>query len=146
MSEPNATTNTAPSTAEEAAPQVQAVLAGAAGIFLLEEAQITENGESAVVDLGPLKGKLLSVVLGILETVEQQSVEVSIWASEDGQTWGERPLLLMPQKFYTGTSELVLDLEAHQAVQFLQAKWAVNRWGKGSQKPDFRAYLFLRPA
>ena len=124
----------------------EALLAGPGGVFLFEEQHITANGESAIVDLGPLAGKLLSVALGILESIEQQSLEVSIWSSEDGQTWAEKPVLLMPQKFYTGTSELLINLEAQPAIRFLRAKWTVNRWGKGSRQPDFRAYLFLRPA
>jgi len=121
-------------------------LAGPSGIFLAEELTILGNGESGVVDVGTLAGKLLSVVLGIQQSVEQQSLEVTIWGSTDGETWPEKPLLQFPQKFYAGVSELLLNLEPELEVRFVKAKWAANRWGRGAATPNFHAYLFLRPA
>lgn len=132
--------------AEETLEKQSPVPAGPAGIFLLEAGRVTGNGESPVVALNTLAGCTLSVALGILESVEQQSIEVSIWTSTDGEAWDAKPLLLMPQKFYPGTSEVILDLESRPDVRYVRAKWAVNRWGRGSLTPDFQAYLFLRPA
>lgn len=135
------------SSTPEAVPQAPAAaVATSAGIFLVEETLIEGNGESAMIDLGPLAGKLLSVVLGIQESVEQQSLELTIWGSADGEAWQEKPLLHLPQKFYAGVSELLLDLEGQAETRFVKAKWTANRWGRGSTKPAFRAYVFLRPA
>lgn len=119
--------------------------ATAAGAFLFDDGAIEGNGESSPIALGPLGGKVLGVVLGIQETVEQQSLELTIWGSADGQDWGAAPLLHFPQKFYVGVSELLLDLGAQPQLTQLKAKWTANRWGRGSTKPTFRAYIFLRP-
>jgi hypothetical protein len=120
--------------------------ATAAGAFLLDDGAIQGNGESDPLLLGPLCGKELGVVLGIQESVEQQSLELTIWGSSDGQNWGSAPLLHFPQKFYVGVSELLLDLSTQPQVTLLKAKWTANRWGRGSTTPAFRAYVFLRPA
>ncbi len=124
-----------------------AKVATSAGIFLVEERLIEEaKGESELVDLGPLAGKGLGVILGIQSTVEQQSLELTVWGSADGENWEADPLLHFPQKFYVGVSELFLDLTANASIRYLKAKWAANRWGRGSTTPAFRAYVFLRSA
>lgn len=132
-------------TAPDATPP-QPVTATASGVFLVDDQQIEGNGQSAPVALGPLAGKTLSVVLGIQESVEQQSLEVMVLGSNDGETWLEKPLLHFPQKFYAGVSELLLDLSSQPEIRFLKASWAANRWGRGPTTPSFRAYIFLRLA
>jgi hypothetical protein len=37
-----------------------------------------------------------------------------------------------------------LDLSQHPDVKYVQAKWQVNRWGKGDSKPLFGLYLFAQ--
>jgi hypothetical protein len=76
--------------------------------------------------------------------VEQESLDLSIWGSEDGQAWGTRPLCCFPQKFYTGTYSILLNLDSHPKVKWLQARWRVNRWGRGSLQPIFGLYLFAQ--
>ncbi len=142
----NAQPTSASTAAEAVAPSPSASLATAAGAFLAEDGPIEGNGESPLLDLGSLAGKALGVVLGIQASVEQQSLEVTVWGSADGETWASAPLLHFPQKFYAGVSELLLDMSGHPDVRYLKAKWTANRWGRGSTKADFRAYLFVRPA
>ncbi len=77
--------------------------------------------------------------------VEQESLDVSVWGSTDGTDWGVRPLITFPQKFYTGTYALALDLAARPDILYLQVKWKVFRWGVGSAKPMFRFYVFAEP-
>ena len=101
---------------------------------------------SEVVELGDSKGKLILLTLGISRVVEQQSLDVSIWASADGQEWGGKPLAAFPQKFYCGVYTMMLDLSGHPEAGYLQARWKMNRWGRGSTKPDFTFYLFAREA
>ena len=75
------------------------------------------------------------MTLGITRIIEQESLDVSIWGSEDGNEWGTKPLLAFPQKFYCGTYQILVDLSAHPDVRHVRAKWAVNRWGKRDPKP-----------
>ncbi len=112
--------------------------------FLIPEAVIREDGEGPEIDLDASKGKLLLFTLGITRIIEQESLEVSIWGSPDKANWGAKSLASFPQKFYCGTYQLLLDLTEHPDVQFLRAKFKVNRWGRGEPKPLFGAYLFAQ--
>ncbi len=114
--------------------------------FLVPETKIEANGAGAALPLGPSAGKTLLLTLGITRILEQQSLDVSIWGSVDGSDWGAKPLLSFPQKFYVGSYTLLLDLSAKPEIQFLQARWTVNRWGVGSTKPMFMIYIFMEAA
>ena len=95
------------------------------------------------MDLGDSKGRLVLLTLGITRIIEQESLDVSIWGSVDGQEWGSKALVAFPQKFYCGTYQMLLDL-SERPVKYLRAKWQVNRWGKGDPKPLFTLYLFVQ--
>jgi hypothetical protein len=112
--------------------------------FLIPEAVIREDGEGPIVPVGPSQGKLLLLTLGITRIIEQQSLEVSIWASPDQTSWGAKPLASFPQKFYCGTYQLLLDLGGQPDAQYLKAKCKVARWGRGEPKPLFGVYLFAQ--
>jgi hypothetical protein len=60
--------------------------------FLLPESTVKRDGVGPKIDLGRARGKLLVLTLGITSIVEQESLEVSTWGSEDGDIWGTRPL------------------------------------------------------
>jgi hypothetical protein len=110
--------------------------------FLLPEAVIREDGEGPEVSLGSSQGKPILLTLGITRIIEQESLDVSIWGSPDNSNWGTAPLISYPQKFYCGTYQLLLDLSQHPDVQYLRARYKVNRWGHGDPKPLFGVYLF----
>ena len=113
--------------------------------FLVPETTAVENGTGPAVGLGVDAGGTLLLTLGITKTVEQQSLDVSVWGSADGQSWGAKALLVFPQKFYAGISALLLDLRSQPEIRHLQARWQVARWGVGSTKPMFVFYLFSEP-
>jgi hypothetical protein len=113
-------------------------------VFLLEETTVRETGTSQPIDLGEQQGSELLLTLGITRIIEQESIDVSIWGSADGAEWDAKPLLTFPQKFYCGTYQLTLDLSARPDVQFIRAKWQLNRWGRGESKPLFSVYLFAQ--
>lgn len=113
--------------------------------FLVPETTIHEKGSGPVLELGEAQGKLLLLTLGIVDIVEQESLDISIWGSADGEQWGDKPLRAFPQKFYKGTYHILLDLSPHPEVRFLRAEWKVNRWGVGSHTPMFRFYVFAEP-
>jgi hypothetical protein len=112
--------------------------------FLVTESVVHEEGAGPVVELGPSQGKPLLLTLGITRIIEQESLDVSIWGSSDGQDWGSKPLLSFPQKFYCGTYQVELDLAAHPEVRCLRAQWKVSRWGRGAPTPLFEFYLFAQ--
>ena len=95
-------------------------------------------GESAVYDLGVLAGKQLLIILRITDIIEQQSLHVSIWGSVDGKEWGKKPVFWFPQKFYSGVTPAAVDLRQLPEMKFVQARWEVNRWGRGYPRPYFK--------
>jgi len=112
--------------------------------FLLPEQTATEDGQGAAIALGEYQGKNLLVTLGINRILEQESLDVSILGSPDGEQWSS--LVAFPQKFYCGTYSLVVPLARHPAVKHLKAHWKMGRWGRGEQKPLFGFYLFAEEA
>ena len=112
--------------------------------FLVPETTIREAGAGPVISLCEQEGGSLLFTLGITRTIEQEQLELSIWGSADGEDWGTKPLITFPQKFYCGTYQLTLDRSERPQIQYLRAKWQVNRWGRGDSKPLFTAYLFVK--
>ncbi len=111
--------------------------------FLLPEMTVRDHGVGPSIALSGNPTTTLQFTLGITRIVEQESLDVSIWGSADGQDWGKRPLVSFPQKFYCGTYTILSDLSKHPEVRYLRAEWKVNRWGRGSLQPLFGLYLFV---
>jgi len=118
--------------------------------FLVPETIVREAGTGPVLDLAAT-GKILLVTLGITRILEQESLDISIMGSADGDIWSSKPLLRFPQKFYCGTYSMVLDLTQAPEVKHLRAEYKTGRWGRGDSQPMFGFYLFaedtaLKPA
>jgi hypothetical protein len=111
--------------------------------FLLSERQIHDSGFTAAVDLGIPIDEPIEIVLGVTHAKEQQSLDLTIWGSEDGQNWSDRPLLAFPQKYYCGTYKMALH-PGRRRIRFLQARWNVSRWGHGLKGPIFDFYIMAR--
>src|SRR5262249_4383782 len=103
--------------------------------FLLPESVARQDGAGAEIALDTDCGKSLLLTLGIDLTVEQESLEISVWGSPDKRAW--KLLQTFPQKFYCGTYSLPLDLTQHREVRYLRAQWRMNRWGAGDGAPLF---------
>ena len=114
--------------------------------FLLTETTVREAGAGPEVALGENQGEMLVLTFGITRIIEQQSIDLSLWGSADGVTWGAKPIATFPQKFYCGTYQILLDLRSHPDVQYLRTKYQAQRWGKGEPKPLFGAYVFAQVA
>jgi hypothetical protein len=114
--------------------------------FLLEEQVVRANGSGPAIDLGTERPAMVSLTLGITRVIEQESLDVALYGSADGQTWTEKPLIAFPQKFYCGVYTLLLDLSAAPEVRYVRADWKVSRWGRGEPTPLFNFYLFAQPA
>jgi hypothetical protein len=102
------------------------------------ETTIETPGAGAAFDLGALAGKQVLIILRVADIIEQESLHVSIWGSADGNEWGEKALFWFPQEFYRGAKPAALDLRQRPEIKFLQARWEVNRWGRGYPRPYFR--------
>ncbi len=114
------------------------VMAGSEVVYLVPEGTTVEGpGETAPLELRERAGKVLTLILRIAEAVEQESLHVSIWGSADGRNWGRQPLFSFPQKFYSGVTPSVLNLTGVPDTKYLQARWEVNRWGRGIPRPRF---------
>ena len=110
--------------------------------FLLPETTIRAAGNGAGIELGESRGGLVLLTLGITRIIEQESLDISVWASPDNAEWGAKPVVSFPQKFYCGTYQTQIDLSDHSETKYLRAKWQVNRWGRGKSTPLFTIYLF----
>jgi hypothetical protein len=113
-------------------------------VFLLPETTVREAGNGSDLDLGESQGRTVLLTLGITRIIEQESLDVSIFGSADGDEWGTKPVISFPQKFYCGTYQILLDLTQHPGVKFLRVKWNAQRWGKGDTKPLFGFYVFAQ--
>ena len=109
--------------------------------FLLEDGLRHEDGQSGVLDVSAESGQVLLLTLGITRIIEQESLDVSLYGSEDGETWGSKPLLSFSQKFYCGTYAMVLDLSSEPGVKYIGAQYKMGRWGRGTPAPLFGFYL-----
>lgn len=113
--------------------------------FLLipPDSKLESNGDGAPLDISQAVSRTFFCTLTVTDQIEQESLDVSIWGSADGQEFGKRPLLKLPQQFYCGTTKMVLDVSLRPEVKFLRARWELNRWGRVSPTPMFVASLEL---
>ncbi len=101
------------------------------------------NGEGAAFDISASPSRTFLCRLTVTDQIEQESLDVSIWGSADGETWTKKPLLMLPQQFYRGTTKLILDLSLRPETKFIRARWELFRWGRVSPTPMFVAGLEL---
>jgi len=103
--------------------------------------RLTANGDGQPFDISASRTRTFLCQLEVTDQIEQESLDVSIWGSADGQVWGARPLLILPQVFYRGDAKLVLDLAFRPEIKFIRAHWDLNRWGRVAPKPMFMVGL-----
>lgn len=105
--------------------------------------KLEANGDGQPIDVSASRTRTFLCRLTITEQIEQESLDASIWGSADGQEFGKKPLLKIPQQFYCGSTKMVLDISMRPEVKFLRAKWELNRWGRVTPTPMFVAQLDL---
>jgi hypothetical protein len=105
--------------------------------------RLTANGHGAVFNIDSSQTRTFLCSMDITEQIEQESIDISVWGSSDGEDWGKLPLLKMPQRFYKGDTRQVLDLAWKEKIRFLRAKWELTRWGRVAPRPMFVVGLFL---
>jgi hypothetical protein len=113
--------------------------------FLFPEAEVLKDGEGPSVSIENAAGVPVQLTLGITGTVEQESLDVAVFGSADGNEWAAKPLAAFPQKFYQGTYTIVADLGQSPDVRFLKVKYKMGRWGHWTDGPKFTFYVFAEP-
>jgi hypothetical protein len=108
------------------------------------DTRVEDNGEGEKVDVSASSTRTFFCVMVITDQIEQESIDVSIWGSADGQTWETHPILKLPQCFYRGETRAVLELVLRPEVKFIRARWELNRWGRVAPLPMFRVGLHLQ--
>ena len=99
--------------------------------------RLTSNGEGEAFDITASATRTFLCSMLIEDQIEQESVDISIWGSPDGQNWGAKPLLMMPQRFYRGETRQVFDISLKPEIRFIRAKWELFRWGRVAPHPMF---------
>jgi hypothetical protein len=110
--------------------------------FLLPESIAQADGMGPEIDLGPKRGRLLVLTLGITRILEQESLEVSVWGSPDGVTWSTRPLAKYPAKYYCGLYSILLHLGSFPEIRYVRVQWKMSRWSKRDTLPMFGFYVY----
>ena len=109
-----------------------------------ENTVVNAKGDGPSVEVGGATNHVFLLSLNIAEIIEQESLDVSIFGSADGSTWGPKPLTYFPQKFYRAEHPMLLDLSGQPQVKFLRAHWEVARWGRGTETPMFKFGVTIR--
>jgi hypothetical protein len=104
--------------------------------YLVPKTVARQDGTGTEIALG---AKVVRLTLGITRTIAEESLEVSVVGSPDGEGW--RLLVAFPQKFYCGTYSLVIDLTLYPDVRYLRAEWKMGRWTPDERAPLFEFYL-----
>lgn len=107
------------------------------------QTKLESSADGQPFDISSTTTRTFLCELTITDQLEQESLDVSLWGSADGQDFGKKPYLKIPQQFYRGTTKMVLDLSLRPEVRFLRARWELNRWGRVAPTPMFVAGLTL---
>jgi hypothetical protein len=99
--------------------------------------RLTANGEGQPFEISSDSTRTFLCSMEITDQLEQESVDISVWGSADGQDFGKMPLLKMPQRFYRGETRQVLDLSLKPEIRFIRAKYDLTRWGRVAPHPMF---------
>jgi hypothetical protein len=99
--------------------------------------RVTAKGDGPAQDIGGSATRTFLCTLEIIDQLEQESIDLSIWGSANGNEWGSKPLLKIPQSFYRGHVRQVLDLALRPEVKFVRARWELTRWGRVAPTPMF---------
>ena len=111
--------------------------------LISRDTRLEANGDGAAFDISASATRTFLCCLTVSDQIEQESLDVSIWGSSDGENWTKKPLLKLPQQFYRGTTKLILDLSLRPEIKFIRARWELNRWGRVAPTPMFVAGLDL---
>src|SRR4051812_41051 len=105
---------------------------------------VTAKGDSEPIDISGAANRVFLLSLSISAMVEQEGIDILVYASADGTTWEPKAVAGMEQKFYTGEYPLMVDLSQKPDAKFVRVHWDVYRWGRGGKDPSFEIAIRLR--
>jgi hypothetical protein len=105
---------------------------------------VTAKGDSQALDTSSASSRAFLLTLSVSSVVEQESIELSLFTSADGTTWGAKPVVIWPQKFYVGEYPMLVDFSSMPDAKFVRVHWEVSRWGRGPTTPRFEIAVRLR--
>ena len=82
------------------------------------QTKLVSNTDGGSFDISSTSTRTFLCDLKVTDQIEQESLDVSIWGSADGQDFGKKPHLKIPQQFYRGTTKIVFDLSFRPEVDF----------------------------
>jgi len=94
--------------------------------------RLETNGDGAAFDISASATRTFLCRLTLTDQIEQESLDVSIWGSADGEMWTKKPLLKLPQQFYRGTTKMILDLSLRPETKLIRASLGTVPLGQGS--------------
>ena len=113
-------------------------------VLIPAETVITAKGDSPAADISRAENRVFLLTLKLTEAVEQEYVELTVYGSPDGKTWGTTPLATLPQRFSPGEYPTLLDFTADVDSKFVRIHWDLARWGRGDLAPRFVCGATLR--
>lgn len=113
-------------------------------VLVADKTVVNAKGDGPAVDVSATANRVFLLTLDITDIIEQESLELSVFASTDGATWDAKPLVSYPQQFYRGQFPLLLDLSKHPEARFVRTHWEVARWGRGTETPMFEFGLRMK--
>ena len=99
--------------------------------------RVESNGDGEALDISGSTTRTFICTLDVLDQIEQESLDISVWGSADGQAWGTHPIIKLPQVFYRGEERMILDLTMRHELKFVRAHWDLVRWGRVAPLPMF---------
>jgi len=109
-----------------------------------EKTVANAKGDGPALEISGSASRVFLLTLNITNIIEQEALDLSIYGSGDGTSWGAKPLASFPQKFYRGQHPVLHDLSGQAEVKFVRAHWEVNRWGRGTEVPMFEFQLTIK--
>jgi len=74
---------------------------------LVEKSVVSAKGDGPAVDISGASSRVFLLTLEITKIIEQESLDVSVYGSADGATWGAKSIVAFPQKFYCEQAPLL---------------------------------------
>jgi len=108
-------------------------------VFLLTEQVVRGCGEGDPVPIDGAHDGPIQLTLEVTHILQQENLEVAILGSPDGNIW--QKIAAFPLKSYCGIYSMILDASRHRGVQYLKARWSVDRWQCGEKEPLFGFYI-----
>lgn len=61
-----------------------------------EKTVVNAKGDGSALDVSRAEGRIFLLTLAITNVIEQESLDVSVYGSADGNTWDARPIVAFP--------------------------------------------------